>query len=336
MGPVFLEQVPRFIRRERFGPEEWYCYQTARLRRLLRWCFDRVPHYRWAWSRAGLTSEELAHFTLDQLQLLPLTEKEHIRRDPEAFLASGTPRRQMRTSVTNDSTRTPLAVRMTTETVQTWYAAYEARCRRWAGVDHTMSRAMIGGQRVVPQAAARQPFWRYNLAERQLYLSAFHIAPAHVEDYVRALNRYRPEYLVGDASAHFLLARLIEEAGRTVHSPRAVLLSSESLTVTMRATLSRVYRCPVYDAYIGVEPCCLASECEHHRLHVSPDVGTVELLDRQGRPVRSGEAGEIVATGFINLDQPLVRYRMGDLAAWSDECCACGRAMPILKEVEFR
>jgi phenylacetate-CoA ligase len=34
--------------------------------------------------------------------------------------------------------------------------------------------------------------------------------------------------------------------------------------------------------------------------------------------------------------QPFIRYRLGDLAAWDDLVCACGRQMPIIKEVVGR
>jgi len=34
--------------------------------------------------------------------------------------------------------------------------------------------------------------------------------------------------------------------------------------------------------------------------------------------------------------QPLIRFRLGDLAAWDPEPCSCGSSMPILKEVVGR
>jgi phenylacetate-CoA ligase len=336
MGGEFLTQVAQFRGREGYTADEWRGYQTSRLRDLLRWCFQQVPHYQRAWSQVGLEARDLETFEPEDLPRLPITEKEEIRRQPGDFLATSVPAGRLHTSLTSGSTGTPLAIRMTSVTHQKMYAAYEARCRRWAGVDYTVSRGMIGGRMVVPRAVTRPPFWRYNPPERQLYLSAFHIAPANVPDYVRALNHYRPDYLVGYASAHFFLARMIEEAGLEVYSPRVILTSSEQLTDEMRATLQRVYRCPVFDAYSGVESCCLASECEHHRLHVSPDVGIMELVDREGSPVPIGQEGEIVATGLLNFDQPLVRYRTGDLAVWSEERCPCGRAMPLLRELVGR
>jgi phenylacetate-CoA ligase len=333
-GGNFRKYVSGFEGREAFTPEDWQAYQTLRLRELLAYAAENVPYYRK--TCPDEFGSDFGGFELEHLARLPVLEKEHIRLDQDAFIAENIPGRKLFVYHTSGTTGTPLAIKFTSDMHRNWSAAYEVRVRRWAGVNYKMSRAMIGGRLVVPKGETRGPFWRYNIAERQLYLSAFHISPMNTRRYVEALNRYRPDYLVGYASSHFFLARMIKELGLQVIEPKAVLTSSEKLTPEMRTTLETVYKCPVFDAYSGVEACCLASECEYHRLHVSPDVGIIELLDERGDPIKHGESGEIVATGLLNFVQPLIRYRTGDLAVWSDEPCPCGREMPILDELVGR
>lgn len=335
-GGRFQQAVCEFISREEYSQAEWHSYQTRQLRQLLAHSLAFAPHYREAFSSVGFSVKDLGQFELDDLRRLPLLEKETIRAEPAQFLARNVSERQLHTYLTSGSTGTPLAIKFSSEMHQTWTAAYEARCRRWAGVNYKMKRAMIGGRLVVPKAESHPPFWRYNLTEKQLYMSAFHLSPENAKFYVRALNFYKPDYLVGYTSSHFFLARLICEMGLTVHQPKAVLVSSEKLTDDMRHTIEQAYRCQVFDGYSGVEVCCLASECEYHQLHVSPDVGLIELLDDCGVPVASGEVGEIVATGFLNFAQPLIRYRTGDQAIFSDLPCPCGRELPVLKELVGR
>lgn len=84
----------------------------------------------------------------------------------------------------------------------------------------------------------------------------------------------------------------------------------------MRHLLEKVFRCNVYEEYSTVENVLFASQCEHGRLHVSPDIGTVEILRPDGNPCASGEPGEVVATSLIRGYQPLIRYRLG--------CCRLG------------
>jgi phenylacetate-CoA ligase len=335
-GGDFTQLVDEFQWREGWTAEQWQGYQLAQLRKLLQSAARHTPYYRNLFAQVGLGERKLDEFRLEDLTRIPLLEKDAIRRDPEAFVYVQADRRRLHAYLTSGTTGTPLTILSSTQTDRAVNAAYEARVRRWAGLDYRMSRAMIGGRLVVPRGEARPPFWRYNLAERQLYMSAFHIAPDNIPAYVSVLNRYRPDYLVGYASAHFFLARMIEEQGLKVFQPKAVLTSSEKLTDEMRQTIQRVYCCEVFDGYSGVENCCLASECEYHRMHLSPDVGIVELLAEDGGPAPPGEAGEIVATGLLNFDQPLIRYRTGDFAILSDRPCACGREMPVLEELVGR
>jgi phenylacetate-CoA ligase len=42
----------------------------------------------------------------------------------------------------------------------------------------------------------------------------------------------------------------------------------------------------------------------------------------------------MVCTGFLNYDQPLIRYRIGDVAKLSaNQICECKRNMPIVDEI---
>lgn len=332
-GGEFNSYVNGFIERETFTALDWHQYQTEKLRSLLVYADGHVPYYRDLFQQIGLARRDLQNFELMDLPKLPLLEKDMIRENPEAFINAG---KKYNTYHTSGTTGTPLAIKWTNETDRWNAAAYEARVRRWAGLNYKMSRAMIGGRLVVPKGDAKPPFWRYNLAEKQLYMSAFHISPSNLADYATALNRFQPDYLVGYASSHYFLARMIDERNISMYQPKAILTSSEKLTDEMRAMLEKVYRCPVFDAYNGVEGSCLVSECEYHRLHVSPDVGIVEIVDERGQPLPAGEIGEVVTTGFLNFDQPLIRYRMGDIASISVAECPCKRQMSIIEELVGR
>lgn len=334
-GGKFASYVNGFVEREYYSELDWNRYQTDKLRSLLVYVGQNVPYYQALFREQGLRLADLQNFDLKDLSKLPLLEKSTIRENHEQFISTE-PGKTYNTYHTSGTTGTPLAIKWTNETDRLNAAAYEARVRRWAGLDYKMSRAMIGGRLVVPKGNAKPPFWRYNLAEKQLYMSAFHISPPNLPDYVTALNRFKPDYLVGYASSHFFLARMIDEQGLEIYQPRAILTSSEKLTDEMREMLEKVYRCPVFDGYNGVEGSCLVSECEFHHLHVSPDVGIVEIVADTGEILSAGQVGEVVTTGFLNFEQPLIRYRMGDMASLSNESCSCNRQMPIISELVGR
>lgn len=334
-GGSFPLLTSQFVEREGYSHEEWSRYQTEQLRALLLSAWQ-VPYYRGLLAGSNITEESIPMFSLPDLEKIPLLDKQAIRADPQGFITRRKNKPRLHAQLTSGTTGTPLVIKMSSTTHQALSAAYEARCRRWAGVNHKMSRLMIGGRIVVPRGESAPPFWRYNVVEKQLYFSAFHISPGNASAYVEAINHYKPEYMVGYAVSHYLLACLILDQHLQVHSPKVVLTSSEKLTDDMRKTIEQAYHCKVFDGYSGVEACCLASECEYHQMHISPDVGLIEIVDEDGHHVDDGKPGQIVATGFLNHDQPLIRYKTGDIGIISTEACICGRKMPLLKEIVGR
>src|SRR5260370_14368376 len=69
-------------------------------------------------------------------------------------------------------------------------------------------------------------------------------------------------------------------------------------------------------------------------MHVSADTFVVEIVpnDAIAKP-----AGRIVITDLLNLGMPLIRYEIGDVAAWAeDQNRPCGRNLPLLTEVQGR
>lgn len=338
-GGEFKRHVQGFRERDHWDMAVMQAYVEQRLRETLLWAFEQVPYYRETWGRAGVTREDLGAMSLDGLGGLPRLPKEHLRRAPEAFLAeSAGRRRRLYRFASSGSTGTPVTAICSADAHRRFVAAREVRSFGWAGCSLRQPRSMIGGRHILPRGIARPPFHRYNLAERQVYFSAYHISHETVLDYVEAFNRYRPRVLTGYASSHYLLGRMMQERGRRLdYEPSAVILSSEKVTPEMRPVIEWAFRARVWEEYGAVENCVLATECEQGRLHVSPDFGVVEILNEAGRPAPPGQCGQIVCTSLLNEAQPLIRYEIGDLGAWSESACGCGRdQLPVLKELVGR
>jgi phenylacetate-CoA ligase len=206
--------------------------------------------------------------------------------------------------------------------------------RNFAGVTKDEPRGMIGGRRIIPEGNAKPPFYRYNFIEKQVYFSAYHISKNTVYNYVDGLKKHGAKYMVGYAMSNYILARLIKQEGLNAPQMKAVLTSSEKLTADMRATISEVFQCKVYDAWSGVEWCGLISENEHGQLLASPDCAILEIIKPNGEYAKPGESGELVCTGFLNYDQPLIRYKIGDVVRLAfDQKTKCGRSFTVIDEI---
>jgi phenylacetate-CoA ligase len=237
---------------------------------------------------------------------------------------------------TSGSTGTPIASIWTIQEVRNSLALREARSANWAGVSFSLPRATFSGRLVEPDPESRGPFYRFNLAERQVYLSAFHLAPDTAHLYVEALRKHGVKWATGYAVSFYLLAKFILDQGLSAPELQAIITTSEKLTPEMRKVMESAYGCRVYEEYSTVENAVFASECERGQLHISPDAGVVEILRPDGSQCEPGETGEVVATCLTRDYQPFIRYKLGDLAQLDDELCSCGRAMPVLKEVVGR
>jgi phenylacetate-CoA ligase len=95
-------------------------------------------------------------------------------------------------------------------------ALLELRVRRWNGQSLHSRWANIGGQLVTAFGQKKPPFWVWNAGMRQLYLSSYHLSPAHIREYLAALRHHRVDYVFGYASSLYSLARLALEAGINV------------------------------------------------------------------------------------------------------------------------
>lgn len=327
-GPGYGELLQGYRDRDAWPFEKFAAYQAEQLKMLLGNAAAHIPYYRLTWS-----DDEKAAARAGRLSELPLLSKDPIRSNPLDFARDDVRPLLRYRFLTSGSTGTPVQTLWTAREARDARALREARSANWAGASFTEGRATFSGRIVVPDANSNGPFHRYNRVENQVYFSAFHLSRENADQYVEALWRHKTQWLTGYAVSYYLLARHILDRGLRVPPLKAVVTTSEKLSPDMRAIMQRAYGCRVFEEYGTVENAVFASECAYQRLHLSPDAGVVEILRPDGGACDPGEAGEVVATGFVRRYQPFIRYRVGDIASWDPEPCACGRQMPVLKEV---
>jgi phenylacetate-CoA ligase len=168
-------------------------------------------------------------------------------------------------------------------------------------------------------------------------MSSYHLAPDLMSYYLDAISRYHVTYLWGYTSSLYLLAEHVLRLKWCNANLRVVVLNAEPVYPYQRRLMSEAFRCPIRETYGMTEKVAAASECEHGQLHLWPDVGVVEVLE-DGQAVGHNVTGDMVCTGLLDDDMPLIRYRVGDRASLgaSDEKCECKRTLPIIGAIEGR
>ena len=333
-GPATESLVADYLARERWSRAQWDAWRDERLAFVLRRAAESVPYYRAQWARRRAAGDRSSP---ERLSNWPVLTKEELRGQPTAFVADDCDPRTMFYEHTSGTTGKPLHIWLTKETVGAWFALFEARARVWHGIGRDDRWGILGGQLVAPVARDRPPFWVWNMAQNQLYLSSYHLAPAHIAAYLEAIRRHEVSYLLGYPSALYQLAREALAQGLDAPRLKVVLGNAEPLLDHQRQTIAAAFGCPVRDTYGMAEIAAAASECEQGRLHLWPEAGHVEILsDLSDDPLPAGETGRLIATGLLNADMPLIRYETGDRAAFDDGQCACGRTLPLLRAIEGR
>jgi phenylacetate-CoA ligase len=306
--------------------------QAARLKRMIQHAQANVPYYRSL--RPGL-ADKLRAGDLSFLRDIPTTPKNAVRSFPDQFCDGGKVRREWIPWNTSGTTGSPMTLYYSRRAVARQYAFVE-RYRELAGVSRFHRRAQFTGKMIVPTNTSSR-YWRFDWANQALMLSSVHLDQSTIPEYLSALREFRPAYISGYPSAIALLARHAVRFPKESIRLQAVLTSAETLSEEQRDLIESAFQSKVFDQYGQTEMQSFWFECRYRRMHAHPLFGVTEILRPNGDPCRPGEVGSVVLTGFINDAMPLIRYEVGDRAAWADEeRCPCGRNMPAIAVIEGR
>jgi phenylacetate-CoA ligase len=333
-GSKTEQLVRQAVERETYTPEQWKKYQEERLQYILHLAATKVPYYKELWSRRRQHGDKTSW---DYLENWPVLEKEQVRANPKSFIVENCDINKINHDQTSGSTGTPLDLWSSRDTDMFWYALSEARWKRWYGVSKDDRWALLGGQPIVPPTRQHPPFWVWNMASHQLYMSAKHIAARTIPDYIDAIKRYRVRYIYGYSSSITLLAKGILHQGEKDLNQAVIITNAEPLFEHQRKIIEDAFRCPVRETYGTAEKISGASQCNFGRMHLWPEVGIMEVMNGDS-PLPHGMVGDFINTTLINDNMILIRYRIGDRGSLPKEngICQCGRTLPIIESIEGR
>ena len=235
--------------------------------------------------------------SLAELDQLPFLTKAIIRENSED-LKSAVPDSLAKFN-TGGSSGQPLVFFIGNERVSHDVAA-KWRATRWWGVDIGDPELVVWGSPIELGAQDKVRLIRDKLLRTKL-LPAFDMSDEKMQEFVEEIIRYQPKMLFGYPSA---LGRIAKYA--CDHS------------IDMK--------------HVGV----IAHECPSGNMHITAEDIIVEIIDPQGKPLGPGKSGEIVVTHLATRGYPFIRYRTGDIGVLDEKSCACGRGLPILKEIQGR
>jgi phenylacetate-coenzyme A ligase PaaK-like adenylate-forming protein len=306
--------------------------QTARLRDLLVAAGRTVPYYGRLFKRLSFRPTEVG--AIGDLARLPLLTKADVRANGDALRSSEA--RSLAPFSTGGSSGEPLRFLLGKERVSHDVAA-KWRATRWWGVDIGDREIVLWGSPIELGAQDRLREIRDGLLRSRL-LPAFEMSETTMDRYAQVVLRMRPRMLFGYPSALARLAAHAERRGIELGSAgvSVAFVTAERLDAETRERIERGFACRVANGYGGRDAGFLAHECPQGGMHITAEDVVLEIVDAAGAPCPNGVSGEVVVTHLASRDFPFIRYATGDLAVLDDGRCACGRGLPLVRDIQGR
>lgn len=330
-GGRYGELLDQLLRSQWWSADRIASWRLKRFGDVFGAAAKNVPYYKKIFRDSGFDPTALKRF--EELQTLPMITKEDIRSDPQSFVDPT--RKIIYVSKTGGTTGAPLVSPYDAESMQWAYALLD-RFYITNGVMPRFRSLHLTGQQVVPHHETRR-FGRRSYPLNALFLSVHHVNEECLPSYWGEILKFKPIWVDGYTSFVYELAQWVN---RNNHSGELVLAgvfpTSELLTDGMRQSIETAFSTRVFDHYSATEGIPIITQCAVGTYHIVPESGVVEFLRPDGSAAAAGEPAEMVMTSFRNLSRPILRYRIGDTAAWSDRRCSCGRNWPVVEMLSGR
>jgi len=297
-----LLRIEKYLERETWNRKQWQEWIDSRLNKVLHNARNHVPFYQEYWSKSNKS--------YDCLENWPILTKQKINESPDLFIDTRFAKSRLYHDHTSGTTGTPMDIYLDYDSVKEQYALFEARVKRKYHIELDETWAIIGAQRVTDVKRKTPPYWVYNNASNQLYLSSLHIVEWSVNDYVKALQTYQPKCIIAYTNSIYELAKCML-SNNLNFKMKAVITNAEPLFKYQEDAIKEAFECPVVETYGQAELVSFASKFPDGKMYESPEMGITEIVDID--EYEDDQYGRLIATGILNKAMPLIRYDTNDL-----------------------
>lgn len=333
LGKRFRETSRLILSADKWTREEVDAFQLDNINRVLQLATKRSSFYRNYYASMGIDVGYMS--SLSDIKKLPTISRQVVIENTDEMLVVKKDRVDIDYVTTGGTGGVPMRFYIDSGRSSIEYAYLNAGWNR-IGFKLGDTKAVLRG-RVVSSGSSTSSHRLHDPLLREHYYSSFHLSDTNVEDYLIHIGTLGPCFLHIYPSTAYLLARHVRKSGaKAPANILGILAESEIVYEEQREFVKSVFGCPYFSSYGHSEKLVAAAECERTgHYHFWPTYGLVELLDEDGNEITErGKVGEIVATGFMNVAMPFIRYRTGDRAEYVGEHCeACGRVGKVVSNI---
>lgn len=300
-------------------------HQCKMLQNLVRQAFYHVKFYREEMKKRDLKPQNIQN--LENLRKMPIVTKAMIVANPEMFVADNLDEFQYKWKNTGGSTGRPLKFIVDGQQNEALVAAL-SRGYSWGGWGNLDTMLTIAGGGLS------------DLGNLKFYATAY--SDKILEELVQIIFLHHPSVYRGVPYLMDLFAKAIERKFGVMwtlgesNRGKMTITTSETLLASQRERIGKIFG-EVFDSFGANDGATNAMECrEHAGLHISQELGIMEIVDNAGVVQGLDTQGIIQNTHFFNFAMPWIRYRSDDVGTISSRECACKRKLPLLVDLKGR
>ena len=298
--------------------------QSARLRKMVRNCYDNIPFYEKKFDDMGLKPDDIQ--SIDDIAKLPFTVKQDLRDNyPYGLFAVGRDE-LVRIHASSGTTGKQTVVGYTKGDMQRWSEGAARAIVAAGGTAEDFIHIAYGYGLFTGGLGLHQ-------GAELLGAIAIPVSSGNTARQIQIMQDFKSDILCCTPSyAMFLGESLREMDIKPSDIPlRAGIFGAEAWSENMRLEIEKALGIKAYDIYglseiagPGVSYEC----CEQSGMHVCEDYFYPEIIDPDTlQPMTDGQYGELVFTCIGKEALPLVRYRTRDISCLTRGECSCGRTL---------
>ena len=304
--------------------------QVQQLRSLLAHAREHSPFHAERMRVAGLEPQDVTDISC--LRALPVLEKNTLYDHYDNVRSRQYPGKKFSGSTSGS---TGIALRFEYDSIHdAVITAAMWRHRGWWGLRRGDREAELWGRPLkISEIQKRIQSTKYWLRNIRHFYTFGDFDEAQMESMVKGLRKFRPKLVYGYGSSLARLARFMTEKGERLEGqsrPILVEFTADHMHAAEQAIAEEAFGCPVASQYGASETPSIAGQCPQGGMHIAIDQCILEFVRADGTAAGPGEHADLVVTPLYNFAMPLIRYRVGDAGAYSDDKCPCGLTLPLM------
>lgn len=307
--------------------------QLQRLKKTLKWSYERVPFYKEKFDEKGVNPDDVND--LSDIQSFPFTTKDDLRKAYPYKMFAVPLKEIVRIHASSGTTGQVTVVGYTKKDIETW--------------SNLMARTLVAcgvtEDDIVQNAYGYGLFTGglgFHYGAEKIGATVIPMSGGNTKRQAAVLRDFKSTVLTCTPSYSLYLSEVAEEQGIDFKKlPLKIgILGAEPWSKNMRQEIEERTGLDARDIY-GLSEVIgpgVSVECEQKEgLHIFEDHFIAEIINpKTGEVLPYGETGELVLTTLTKEGIPVIRYRTKDLTSLNIEPCPCGRHFVRMKKIMGR